>query len=85
VSTQLYDPLRCALCGKKPDHALHEASAPPPLWRRLLRLWWPSWMWGEPEGTHLFVSRASRVEMSDKMAALRRRVVKQQRAKERTS
>lgn len=79
MSNALYHPARCALCNKRENHDIHDVEQALPLWRKLLRLWWPRWMWGQPEGKHLFVSRAARVEAADQMSRVKNRLRKQVR------
>ena len=70
---KVYRPTRCALCQRMLSHPIHNVSAPPSWWRRLLHLMWPRWMWGYPDGGHLFVSKAIRVEMAEEMFKLKQR------------
>jgi hypothetical protein len=79
VSAKAYRPERCALCGKLDTHWTHQVDAPPTLGAKLMRLFWPRWMWGHTEGRHTFVSKAARVEAADRMAKLKRRIARQRR------
>ncbi len=76
---RLYRPERCALCGKLDTHPIHDVPGPLPLLQRLKRLFWPRWVWGFPDGVHLFHSRARRIELAEEMEQLKRRIKRQRR------
>lgn len=75
---RVYRPDHCALCGRRKAHPIHDVPPPLPVWKRLLRLAWPSWMWGAVETNkgqkpHQWRSKAARVEAAEQMARFKRR------------
>lgn len=79
--SHLYRPDRCALCKKLQRHPVHTVAEPLPLWRRLLSLAWPRWMWGDPAGRHAFFSKHNRVMQSNEMHKLRMQIRKNRSSK----
>ena len=79
MSNRLWSADRCALCGKVRGHPIHDARPPMRWWERLVRLAWPTFIHGEVAGAHLFSDASVRVEMSNQMAVLRRRIQKMRR------
>jgi len=80
MSNHLWDADRCAICKKVRSHPIHDARPPLRWWERVLRLMWPTFIHGEAAGAHLFSDASVRVEMSNQMAALKRRIQKKRRA-----
>ncbi len=79
MTVRAYRPGVCALCLRPDGHPCHAVAPRPPLWKRLLRLAWPSWIWGEPAGNHAYVPRDPTVRAGETVAALRLRIRHDQR------
>ncbi len=75
---KIWRPDRCGVCGKRREHANHQLSnpRPPTLLGRLLRCFWPRWLWGEEQGVHIFQDDAQRAALSQQMYHVRERLRK---------
>jgi hypothetical protein len=69
---KVFRPGRCAICDKRRQHEVHELVRPVPVWRRLLGLAWPRWMWTSRRA-HAFVDRDLRVQAVESRARTERR------------
>lgn len=71
-------PAMCA-CGRPKYHPCHQVPAPPPWWKRLLTLAWPSWTWGHTKDVHGYVDRAELGATREQLRRLKRDVERQRR------